>query len=460
MTPLTSLALALAVAQAPQQTPPPAAPAPGAPQGPAAMAPAAPQAQPAGARTILLLDDALRAAAEQNFDLKAAQARLRQAEELHWKAWSGYLPQINAGGQYTHNSASAVLPAGSLGPGSPEITIQAQDQFAGQARIDQALFAPQLFFAIPNARRGEEIARLTNETTRREVLFGVAQTYYAVSALNRAVEVAQRLLEVAQRQEKDARVRYQAGAVAKVALLRAEIDRARAEQDLKRSQNSYESARLALATLLARPADFEVADPPDVQLAGDAASFEEMALQNRPEVRANRINVDLQRGNKGAVIAGYLPNVGLFGQYLVSNQAGFTGQKDSWATGVAFTWRIFDGGRRESDVREASARIDEASATSSSVELQTRLEVRQAYLDMESARANAAKAKEQRDLAAENQRLVDVAFRAGTATAVEQADATAQLRTAEINAITEALNAQLAAIRVLKAAGAFHPTRR
>jgi hypothetical protein len=42
---------------------------------------------------------------------------------------------------------------------------------------------------------------------------------------------------------------------------------------------------------------------------------------------------------------------------------------------------------------------------------------------------------------------------------VEQADATAQLRNAEILAEAEALNAQLSAVRVLRAAGEFDPGR-
>jgi outer membrane protein TolC len=441
MTPLTSLALALSLAQAQQPTPPAAA----APQAPPAAAP------------VLTLDDALQQAATQNYDLQVADARLRQANELHWKAWSNYLPQLNAGGTLTRNNKEVGF---ALSQDGPEVTIQPQYQANGQIRLDQALFAPQAYLGIRVSRRGEEIARLSTEAVRRDVLFVVAQTYYGAATLKRALEVAERLLEVAVRQEKDAKVRYQAGAVAKVALLRAEIDRARAEQDVKRSQNSYESARLALAALLVRPPDFDVTDPPDVQLAGDAAGFEQMALQNRPEVQASRVNIDLQRGNKQIAQAGYLPNVGVFGQYLVSNPPGITGETTSWAVGLGLSWRIFDGGRRESDIREATARIDEAKASESGVEIRARLEVRQAYLDLESARANAVKANEQRDLAAENQRLVEVAFRAGTATAVEQADATAQLRTAEIGALTESLSAQLAALRVLRAAGAFHPTQR
>ncbi len=127
------------------------------------------------------------------------------------------------------------------------------------------------------------------------------------------------------------------------------------------------------------------------------------------------------------------------------------------AVGVGAQWSIFDGGRRESDIREGNAKIDEALAAAASTEQKVRNEVRQALLDLDSARANAAKAKEQRDLAAENQRLVDVSYRAGAATAIEQADATAQLRNAEIGYTAETLGAQLAALRVLRAAGAFQP---
>ncbi len=453
---LITMALALALAQSPEGR------GPAVQAGPPAAGPAAPVTPPAAppAGPVLTLDEALALAARQNLDLKAAQARLRQADELGWKAWSNYLPQLTAGGVYTHNQYEAVLPAGSFGPGSPEVVVQGQDQLNGQLEATQALLAPQLFFAIPNARRGQEIARLDLETARREVLFGVAQAYYGAASLQRAREVSERLLEIAVRQEKDARVRYQAGAIAKVGLLRAEIDRARGEQDLKRAQNAVASARIALATLLDRPPDFEVVDPPEPALPGDVATLEAAAARDRSEVRAARIAVALQQGSRHQAMARYLPNLGAFGRYVFSNEAGFTGQKESWAVGLQLQWKLLDGGLRESDVREAGARVDEAQAAAASVELKARQEVRQAWLDLDSARANAAKAKEQRDLAAENQRLVDVAFRAGTATAVEQADATAQLRTAEIGEVTETLGSQLAALRVLKAAGAFHPTGR
>jgi hypothetical protein len=43
---------------------------------------------------------------------------------------------------------------------------------------------------------------------------------------------------------------------------------------------------------------------------------------------------------------------------------------------------------------------------------------------------------------------------------VEQADATSALRNAEVQYATESLQAQLAAVRVLRASGTFDPVRK
>lgn len=431
MIPFTAASIALALAQAP--TAPPQAGA---------------EAPPA---LVLSLDEALRLASERNLDLKAARAALRQAEQQTWKAWAGQLPWVAASGVYTVNETASEIPAGFLGP--DPITIVAKEQMAGQVEANQVVFSPSLWFGIRAASQVEDATRLQVDAARRDILFFTAQAYYGIAALKRSVEVSERLLEIARRQEADARVRFQAGTIAKVGRLRAEIDRARAEQDVLRARNAYESARLALASLLDRPPDFGVVDPPEPALGEEPSSLEEAAARARPDVAAARRVVDAARSARASVAGRYLPDVAAFARWQIQNAAGFTGQKDQWAVGIGATWQLLDGGLREAELREANAGIERAEALAAAAEARARLEVRQALLDLESARANAVKAREQRELAAENQRLVDVAFRAGSATAVEQADATAQLRTAEIAAAAEGLAAQLAALRARKVAG-------
>ena len=434
--------------------------------------------QTAPALPVLTLEQALREARQQNLDIQQAEARLRQAQQLSAKAWSYYLPQIVAGGSYLHNSTGAEvsLPTGywvqPLGPqqpsGSPpgdatgyavqptgyvSAVIQKQDQLGAQVDVKQTLIAPSLWPTIAAAYTGEKVAGLTTENVRREVLFGVAQAYYGVTNLRQLVEVAERQLSLTREREKDARVRFQAGAAPKVALLRAEIDRAQAEQDLKRSQNGLESARLALAALLVRPVDFEVEiptapKPPE----GDA---EAAALRDRPDVLAAVSTVDLSRQQRTAAWLQYAPSIAAFGQYRWANLTGFTGRETVWFVGVGLTWNLLDGGLREAQIREAEARVAESEAARQNAEIRAVEEVRQARLDMESALANKAKAAERVALARENERLVAVSYKAGSATYLESTDATESLRQAEISLVTESLAADLATLRLLKAAGAF-----
>lgn len=439
MTSFTAVALALAVAQAPAET---LTPAPG-------SEPRAP---------VLTLDEALAIAAERNHDLAVLRARLDQADEISWKAWSRYLPQAAVVGALQKQKEIDLQ----LEAGGPTIPIQEGDQASGQLEITQTLISPALFFGIRSAGRAERAAMLSIGDGRRALLFGVASAYYGAASFAQALGVAERLLEIAQRQERDARVRYEAGAIAKVGLLRAEIDRARAEQDLKRARNALESAKVALATLLDRDANFDVVDPPSPPLP-ESPSGEELvgvALAHRLDVQAARAQVGAAREGRNAAIGRYFPNVGAFYRQQRQNAAGLTGSSSNWFAGVQLQWQLLDGGLRESDVREGNARIAEAEAAVRAAEGRARQEVLQALLDLDSARANAAKAAEQRDLAAENLRLVDVSYRAGAATAVELADATAALRNAELGVTTERLGAQLAALRVLQSAGEFDPLAR
>jgi len=458
MTLTTAMAVAFLLGQAPADTTTPESAAP------AAQQPTLP-ADATG--PVITLDDALQAAAQRNLDLKALSAQLDQAQEITWKALSLYLPQVSVGASYTRQEeVKQDYPVGGVAPagGGPItlVTVPIEQQrdglFGLQANATQTLVSARLFFAIRGARASEKAVTLNLDNGRRQVLFGVARAYYATAALQEALGVTGRLLEIARRQEHDAQVRYGAGAIAKVGLIRAQIDRARAEEDVKRARAQYLSAKVALAALLARDTAFEVTSPPEPSLpATDLDPLVSQAIKDRPDVLAAREQVGAEKANRSSQWSRYLPDLQAFARYQWANQKGLNQEHDAWYYGLQAQWTFLDGGRRESDIREAGARVVEAESRAEGAVVRARQEVSQALLDLESARANAQKAREQRDLAAENQRLVDVAYRAGTATAVEQADATAQLRNAEIQVTTETLNAQLAALNVLNAVGSFNP---
>jgi outer membrane protein TolC len=172
-------------------------------------------------------------------------------------------------------------------------------------------------------------------------------------------------------------------------------------------------------------------------------------------VAAARRNLDLAMGRRTGVWFSYAPSVGFSGVYRLSNAAGFTGQNDSWALTLSAQWTLWDGGIREINLREESARVAEASAQTKQAEARTVEEVSRARLDYENAKANLSKAEEALALARETQRLTEISFKAGVATYLEVADANSALTNAEVGAISERLQTSLSALRLLRAAGLF-----
>ncbi|MCY1014606.1 TolC family protein [Pyxidicoccus sp. MSG2] len=409
---------------------------------------------------LLTFEEAIALAEKQSPGLDAARARLQQSRELGNKAWSGYLPSITASGSYIRNPEELTF---SL-PGDPApITLQKQDQLSGQLSARQAVLVPTLWPAIKNAYLGERAAALTAENTRREILFAVAQAYLGAASLRESMAVQAQLLEVRRGFERDAQNRFDVGDVERLAVLRATLDRKQAEQEVVRSRNAYATAKSALAALLGRPVDFEVAPPREATVAvpaeaGDAATAEKTALDKRPDAAAARLDVDLAQGGRRQVLFQYLPSLYATGNYSTTNTAGLTGVSSSWTVGLALSWTLFDGGLREANLRESSGKIAEANANLRGAEEKIRDEVRKARGELETAEANLSTAEERVKLAWESARLAKQSFDAGATTYLQVTDVNATLASAQLSAVAEALNVQLSRLALARATGLFDPT--
>jgi len=445
-------------------------------------APSPAPARPAKPVKVLTLREAIDSARKQNLDIQQLDARVQMARQLTWKAWSSYLPQVNAGVQVVRNEyeVSFDLPSGywvrDMGtqqgpagggavPGNPtnflvypsalsSSVVVPLVQTQGQVRLSQALVAPQAWFLISNAYTAEKVIDHNIQQARRDILFAIAQLYYGVANLNELIVVQERQVVLTKERERDARVRFEAGTGTKVGLLRAEIDRAQAEEDLKRAQIDFQRAKLSLATALDRPDDFDIvlpsAPPPP-----KGPNLEQQALELRPDVKAAAENLELAYGQRTQLYMQYLPTIGGFGAYNYASTSTFNPNNFSWQVGIGLTWTLLDGGLREASIREATARIVEADAAKRLTDLKAVERVKQSQLDLEAAVANRSKAKERTGLAQENARLVDVAYKAGAATYLESTDSVQTLRQAEVGLVFESLNVDLATLKLLNAVGAF-----
>ncbi len=392
----------------------------------------------------LTLDQALDEAGRQNLDLQAAEARLQQADQASARALAGYLPRVEVGAAYTRHSSEVAI--------TPDIVVQPLDQLGFRASATQALLAPGVWASMREASRLESVARAERASVERDVLFLVAVTFHGAAAAQEAVRVHERLVEVTTRREADTRARWKAGTVPEIAVHRAELDRTRAAQELLGARNALAGARLTLATLLQRSADFELELPARVETA---AQPDDGALDRRPDVAAARGGVDLAQARLGSARAGYLPTVALAASFQTGNADNFVGEPTTWSAGVVASWTIWDGGAREAATREAAARVQEATATARAAEARAHEEIARATLDLGTARGRLAQAEQAVELARSSHRLAEAAFRAGGAGYLEVADAEAALTSAEVALVAERLRVGLAEVTLRHATGAL-----
>lgn len=463
----------------PAKEPPPSFSSQGLPDP---MVPAATSGLP-----LLPLDQALTMARARNLDLKAAVARYEAAKEIIGKTWSGYLPQLSASGNYTRNNIGAAFAAPSglyIRQGVPEtqyyappppnlpgtipnppltvvptyqsIVVQEQNQWTGKISGSQNILALSLIASIRAATLTARAAELTLENTRRQILFGVAQQYYAAAGLRRAAEVQAQLLEIETGREKDAQVRFDAGSVNKIFLLRAQIDKSQAEQNLRATRYGYTASKAALAILLERSADFEVDIPPELVLPEGLDKLEDVAPVRRADVLSQNAGRSSRRQPHQRHFE--LPANRQFQRRLPNQQRHrlhrpggllvlqLRPQLDT------LRWRAARG-----HLARGRGQRRAAADSATSLDLQSKEQVRTAQLQLESARVNREKAADQVKLARENLALVRINTEAGAATYLEQEDAISALDQAELVLIQETLNSQLGVLAVENAAGIYDP---
>lgn len=442
---------------------------------------------------ILTLAQALQEAEKRNPTLAEARTQLAQAQLYSRKAWAGYLPQISVGASYTHNSepTATVTPSTvqntdpttmsglAFSDANSEYSIEVgKNVFGAQVSLQQALIVPTLWAAIKSTYIAERMVDLTVENARRELLFGVAQLYFGAATLKETIDVRKRMLANTEAHERDARVRFEAGTIPKIQLIRAQIDTVAAQQEVLQAENSYLTAKLSLATLLARDkVDFDVEVPEPVQIPqGSEEDLLALASEKRPDLISARDNIAVAEYSMKQAVLAYLPNLFFTAAYqwgrpsyeisdsmqaMMDLQGTTMEERDKWAktwnVGLALSWTIWDGGTREVTLKENEAKLTAAEAALRSKEAAVREEVRSAIVSLNSAQSNIVNAQEQLRLARENSDMVSVNFNAGVATQLDVSDANTTLIGAELNLIAQTLQAQISALTLVKAAGLFDP---
>jgi multidrug efflux system outer membrane protein len=306
------------------------------------------------------LQDLIRTALAQNYDLRSAVANVEGARANLGIARSRQLPNVNASGdlELTRLSRDGSLPL-------PSTFVPSQNRNWGEASLGLLSFEVDIWGRL---RRATEAARgnlLSAEENRKAVITtlvaDVATDYFTLRELDAEMDISRRTLS-SRRESLELIESRQGGGVATL------LDRRQGEQlvytaseTIPAVQQQIEQTENQISLLLARnPGPIERGRglteqtlPPEVPTGLPSA-----LLERRPDIRAAEQNLIAANANIGVAKAAYFPQIslsGFLGGQSTQLASLFNGPHSAWSFIPQITQPIFTAGRLKSTVRLAEA---------------------------------------------------------------------------------------------------------
>jgi len=362
-------------------------------------------AVPRGA-TAETIESAVAKAYENNPQLNAQRAIVRQADEGVPTALSGYRPTISAnasvGREYT--DTKQMIPP--LPPGLPNgVSFEAkglstphsvgltgtQTLFNGQQTANKVRAAESQVFA----------ARETLRMMEESVLLSAASAYMDVARDSANLEVQQNNVRVLQRTLTDTNNRFQAGQVTSTDVAQAEAQLASGEATLHAAESTLMTTRANYRRIIGvEPANLAAVSPVDRLAPSTLNAAVALGIMENPSVTAALYGVDVAQLQVKIAEGALWPT--LVGQYSVQQQYNpqlLTPNLFTNTVSLNLTIPLYQGGAEYSAIRLDKENLGQQRLNVDQVRDQTRANVVQAWGQLQAAKAQVEAAVRQNNAA-------------------------------------------------------------
>lgn len=405
------------------------------------------------------LDALEQAALAANHDLKAAIARIEQAEAQLRIAGSPLLPTLTASGagssKMTHVSSSSSSSTRSTQSGST-VTRSYQGSVAASYEVD---FWGKTAATIQSAEASLAASRFDRDTVALTLTANVASTWFQALALGDRVAVARRNLEIA-RQTLELAERLAAyGQTSQLEAAQQRSTVALIEAQLPALELQRAQVVDALAILTGLPPSKLVLER--VTLAGLPAPVVQAGLpsellRRRPDIARAEANLVAANANIGIARAQLFPTLsltaegGFLNPYLISLA---DAHNSFWSLGSNIAATLFDNGKLRGNVDLSEARLRETAETYQGVVLVALKEVEDSLAGIRWLGEQEAAQNRAVEYAREAQRLSDVRYREGAVEYLTVLESQRTLLQAEDGAVQVRLARLTASVNLVKALG-------
>jgi outer membrane protein len=406
----------------------------------------------------LTLDQAVRRGLSVGEEIQLSASAVREAAQQVRAARSAALPQVDAAVNYNRTLRSPYqfdLPDGMSLPFGQSNT------WIAQVTVNQTLYAAgKIGAGIQIAKEFQGSSEANAREEQQTIALAIEEAYYDAALAGEMASIAESSRRLMDEQLAHVRLQKQAGNASDLDVLRVQVERENLQPEITAAQNARDVAMLNLLRLVNLSPDTEVQlDPvltPDGVEPVDVTGIVNGAVERRPAVAAAQHLVNIRKQQVKIERADSLPTVGA--SVTIGEQATpvdfLPGETNSdWSVGVGVRIPIFDGGRRQAEVRAAQEVQKQAELQLAQLREAVLLEVEQQRRELVRATEQAGARAEAVKQARHAYELTELSYRAGNATQLDLTNARAQLRQAIGNQAVAVHDYHLALARLERAAG-------
>jgi multidrug efflux system outer membrane protein len=396
------------------------------------------------------LQELIRVALQQNYDLRIAATRVLQAQAQLGITRADQLPSVGAGAAITseRNAKAGIFPSFRENTGQLDLSVIWNLDFWGKYR------------------RATEAARanlLASEWGRRAVLdtviSNVATAYFQLRAMDLQLEISRDTLASRRDSLHLTQVLAQNGSASDLDVRQAEQLVYTASETIPDLERQIQQQENLISILLGKnPGSVargrQITEQPNPLTV--PPGLPSALLERRPDVRRAEENLVAANAEIGVAKAAYFPDISLTGTGGLQSDALtrlFTGPAGLWNASASLTQPIFEGGRLRSNVRLSEAEQKQELLTYESVIQEAFREVSDSLI----AYQKDHEFREQQGLlttAAQGAaRLSDIRYRGGTASYLEVLTNDTNYFSAELSLVQAELNERLALVQLYQALG-------
>lgn len=462
------------------------------------------------AQTPSTLEDFRQLALENNRRLMISQQKIKKAEYQKKEAFAAYLPAIDFNGGYLYNQrelsifdSDQLLPTKTFNlqtqsyefnivknPATGEplktpdgqyipstvalipkdaMTFDIHNIFFGAITLTQPIYMGGKIVAM-NAitHAAEKAARDMHIAEAENVIYAVDAAYWQVVSLRAKRDLATSYVDLLESLQRDVKAMLNEGVATKTDVLSVDVKLNAAHVDLTKVENGLTLSRMALAQVCGLPVDTQLTladegkqDLSHIVAEMPAADYDmETVFENRPDIRALGLSVEVAKQQKRVALSEMLPSVALIGSYEVSNPNLYDGFKKkfkgAFSVGAMVSIPLWHWGGNYSKYKAAGAdEVIQRLQLDDAKQLVT-LQVRQAAFKTQEADKTFFATKSNLEKADENLRSANLAFREGVATADNVMEAQTAWLKAHAENIDAMIDVQLCHTYLSKALGTLY----